>query len=71
MCEVCEKLEGLESDDALQVIGEAFAEGAIEREHMNEVLDKILGFDKPPEEDLELAAEYERSVKRKPGADDE
>ena len=64
MCRICESIDGMAPADALEVIAGAFAEGSINRAHMNEVIDGLLGtgLDETPE-DPELAAEYERRIK--------
>lgn len=64
MCSVCQSIDGMTPSDALEVIAGAFAEGAINRAHMNEVIDGLLGtgMTEAPD-DPELAAEFERRVK--------
>jgi NAD(P)H-hydrate repair Nnr-like enzyme with NAD(P)H-hydrate epimerase domain len=64
MCSVCHRIDGMAPAAALEVIAQAFAEGGIDRKHMDAVIDGLLGtgLDESPE-DPELAAEYERRNK--------
>lgn len=47
--------------DALNLLGEELANASNNREHLEKVLDGLLDEDEDPEEDQEIAAEWERS----------
>jgi hypothetical protein len=60
MCEICNKIKGLDTKQALNEVAKAMRARKPDMLHLSEVLDVLIKIPKPEEQDPELAEIWEK-----------